>query len=317
MFDFSHECSLDLFHKFKVAIAYNRQFIIVWLLPKRSLIHNPIFIRNGNFSENRARSAVQSIFGDLKVASAMHILAVIPARYASTRFPGKPLTPICGKPMIQHVYERTLRCPSLEKVVVATDDSRIMEVVKAFGGDCILTGAEHQSGTDRLAEAAGILALAEDDIVVNVQGDEPLLRPEMIEALIEALISSPDCEMSTLAFPGANEADFLDPNVAKVVVDGNGKALYFSRSPIPFPRDGRIGAPLFLKHLGFYAYRRWFLTRFTGLPTGKLERIEKLEQLRALENGFSIQVALSPGDSESVDTPEDVEKVLALLNCVE
>lgn len=215
--------------------------------------------------------------------------------------------------MIQHVYERALNCPSLEKVVVATDDLRIMEAVKSFGGDCVFTRADHQSGTDRLAEAAALLGLAEDDVVVNIQGDEPLLESEMIEVLVGALLSSAECEMATLAFPSTEKEDFFDPNVAKVVVDEKGKALYFSRSPVPFPRDGRTEAPAFLKHLGYYAYRRRFLTTFTGLPAGKLENIEKLEQLRALEYGFSIQVAISPVDSESVDTPEDLKRVLALM----
>jgi 3-deoxy-manno-octulosonate cytidylyltransferase (CMP-KDO synthetase) len=245
----------------------------------------------------------------------MHIFALIPARYASTRLPGKPLVSICGKPMIQHVFERAVNCPSVERVVVATDDLRIMEAVKTFGGNCVLTGADHQSGTDRLAEAALTLGLAEDDIIVNIQGDEPLLDPAMIEVLIEALKSSPDCEMATLAFPSTNKEDFFNPNVAKVVVDENGKALYFSRSPIPFPRDRQTGKPAFLKHLGFYAYRRRFLTEFTKLPAGKLEQIEKLEQLRALENGLPVRVALSPADSESVDTPADLQRVLALMGC--
>lgn len=240
----------------------------------------------------------------------MRIIAIIPARYDSTRLPGKPLIPIGDRPMIRHVYERARRCPSLHRVVVATDDGRIRDCVKAFGGDCVLTRADHESGTDRIAEAAGALGLADEDIVVNIQGDEPLLDPPMVEALVGAIVSFPDCAMATLAYPGADRRDFLSPHVVKVVVDGAGRALYFSRSPIPFSRDG--GAPGFLKHLGFYAYRRWFLARFASLPPGRLERIERLEQLRALEHGYSIRVAISPSDSLSVDTPEDLEKVRAL-----
>jgi len=260
---------------------------------------------------------VLPVFSKLRAALLVRILAIIPARYASTRFPGKPLVPICGKPMIQHVYERALKCSLLEKVVVATDDPRIMEAVQSFAGECVLTRTDHQSGTDRLAEAASILGLAQEDVVVNIQGDEPLLEPAIIEVLIRALISSAESEMSTLSFPSANKDEFLDPNVAKVVVDENGKALYFSRSPIPFPRDDQAGAPAFLKHLGFYAYRYRFLTKFTELPAGKLELVERLEQLRALENGFSIQVAISPADSQSVDTPGDLQRVLARMNCSE
>lgn len=243
----------------------------------------------------------------------MQISAIIPARYASVRLPGKPLVPILGKPLIGHVYERAARCRSLDRVIVATDDARIADAVKAFGGECIMTRADHQSGTDRLAEAADLLGLAEDDIVVNVQGDEALLEPEMLETLIGAITGAPDFPMATLAFPTGNREDYVNPNVVKAVVDRDGKALYFSRSPIPFPRDGMEGAPAFLKHMGFYAYRRWFLRQFTALPPGKLEQIEKLEQLRALENGYPILVAISPFDSESVDTPADLEKVLAVL----
>ena len=167
-----------------------------------------------------------------------------------------------------------------------------------------------------MAEAAAILGLDENDVVVNIQGDEPLLEPAMIEVLVEALISS-ECEMATLAYPGANREDFFDPNIVKVVVDRDGKALYFSRSPIPFPRDGQAGEPEFLKHLGFYAYRCRFLTKFTGIPPGRLEHMEKLEQLRALENGYSIQVAISPADSNSVDTPGDLRRILEIIACPE
>ncbi|MEM5787508.1 MAG: 3-deoxy-manno-octulosonate cytidylyltransferase, partial [Syntrophobacteraceae bacterium] len=209
----------------------------------------------------------------------MQNYAIIPARYSSTRLPGKPLLAIRGKPMIQHVYERAMECPLLHKVVVATDDQRIVEAVEAFGGNCVLTRANHQSGTDRLDEAADLLELADEDLLVNVQGDEPLLAPSMIDVLIRATIFS-GFEMATLAFPSTSRDEFLDPNCVKVVTDRRGKALYFSRSPIPLVRDAGGKEHRFLKHLGFYAYRRWFLRQYTALPPGELEMIEKLEQLR-------------------------------------
>ncbi len=212
--------------------------------------------------------------------------------------------------MIRHVCERAAGCALLEKVIVATDDDRIAQAVDSFGGRFVLTRSDHLSGTDRIAEAADLLELADDDLVVNIQGDEPLLEPSMIEVLVRAAAEA-DCEMATLAFRCASRQEFLDPNCVKVVTDGSGKALYFSRSPIPFARDG--GDRTFLKHLGFYAYRRSFLRRFVALPAGELESMEKLEQLRALENGYSIKVALSPTDSLSVDTGEDLERVRSIL----
>lgn len=238
----------------------------------------------------------------------MQSYAIIPARYSSTRLPGKPLATICGKPMVQHVYERALKCSQLDKVIVATDDGRVMAAVESFGGDCILTRPDHQSGTDRLNEAAELLGLADQDLIINVQGDEPLLEPSMIEILIGAALDS-DSEMTTLAFPSDDMNEFLDPNCVKVVLNASDEALYFSRAPIPFYRDSHGRKQAFLKHLGFYAYRRWFLRQVTALTPGRLETAEKLEQLRTLENGYSIRVALSPVDSLSVDTPEDLEKV--------
>lgn len=243
----------------------------------------------------------------------MHVYAIIPARYISTRLPGKPLADICGKPMIRHVYERALCCDRLDKVFVATDDERIADAVGAFGGACVMTRADHESGTDRLAEAADALGLAEGDIIVNIQGDEPLLEPAMVDTLVDAVLAPPRPDMATLAFACSNRDELYYQHIVKVVVDRSGKALYFSRAPIPFWRDVQA-EPAFLKHLGFYAYEKAFLSRFTTLPPGKLERIEKLEQLRALENGYSIRVALSPFDSESVDTPEDLEKVIGIVS---
>jgi len=213
--------------------------------------------------------------------------------------------------MVQHVYERTLGCPLLSKVVVATDDARVMAAVESFGGNCVLTSADHRSGTDRLNEAAELLGLADDDLIINVQGDEPLVEPAMIGILVEAAAGS-GSEMATLAFRSDDIDEFLDPNCVKVVTDLSENALYFSRAPIPFSRDTRGGKQTFLKHLGFYAYRRRFLRQFTALAPGRLEMVEQLEQLRALENGYSIRVALSPVDSLSVDTPADLEKVRAI-----
>lgn len=242
----------------------------------------------------------------------MRIVGVIPARFESSRYPGKPLADIHGKPMIEHVYERSRRALRLERLVVATDDERIAGVVEGFGGEALLTRRDHPSGTDRVAEAAAKLGLGDEDVLVNIQGDEPLVEPVMIERLIEAALKSPQAPMATLAFASKNESDYLSPNVVKVVVDGQGRALYFSRSPIPFRRDDSSEPLEFLKHLGFYAYRHGFLKTFKTLSPGRLETLEKLEQLRALEHGYAIQVALSPVETHGVDTPEDLERLRGL-----
>lgn len=240
----------------------------------------------------------------------MQVVAIIPARYRSSRFPGKPLADIDGKPMIQRVYERTRLCRKLDRVTVATDDPRIARAVASFGGEALITRSDHESGTDRIAEAADILQIDQDSIIVNVQGDEPLLEPVMIGQLVDTLHSFPDCPMATLAFASSNRRQYADPNVVKVVVDHCGKALYFSRSSLPCYRDGRPEPFSFFKHLGFYAYRRDFLRTFTQLPQSSLELAEKLEQLRALEYGFAIQVAVSATDSRGIDTPEDLQALL-------
>jgi 3-deoxy-manno-octulosonate cytidylyltransferase (CMP-KDO synthetase) len=241
------------------------------------------------------------------------IVGMIPARFASTRLPGKPLLDIHGKPMIQHVYERSKMASCLDRVVVATDDVRILEAVSGFGGESVLTRSDHASGTDRLAEAGDLCGLAPADIVVNIQGDEPLVYPRMIEVLVDALTEHPASPMATLGFCSQSEREYLDPNVVKVVVDGHWKALYFSRSAIPHHRDRAAKPMQFLKHLGFYAYRLAFLKEFTLLPPGLLEEAEKLEQLRALEHGHSIQVALSPVESMGIDTPEDLARLRKMM----
>ncbi len=244
----------------------------------------------------------------------MKITAVIPARYASTRFPGKALADIGGKPMIQHVYERTCRASLVTRVIVATDDPRIADVVARIGGEVIMTSASHETGTDRLAEVA--LGL-DSDLVVNVQGDEPLIDPAMIDQAIEPFLADPELRMGTLKTRILCLHDFLSPNVVKVVTDVNGYALYFSRSPLPFFRDKwqdlkddsfACGKMLCYKHVGLYVYRRDYLLQFAALPPTFLEISEKLEQLRAVEHGVRIRVVETEFSSIGVDTPEDLNK---------
>lgn len=242
----------------------------------------------------------------------MNTVAVIPARYASTRLPGKPLISIGGKTMIERVWERARQAQLVSKVIVATDDERIASAVRSFGGEVALTRADHRSGTERVAEVAASHADAE--ILVNVQGDMPLIDPAAIDAAIEALREDESVSMATLAVPISNTAEIMDPNVVKTVVDFDGNALYFSRAPIPWVRDR--GGPVHakhLKHLGLYVFRREALLDFATFPQGDLERIEQLEQLRWLENGNRIRVAEIEHESVEVDTPEDVKKVERML----
>jgi 3-deoxy-manno-octulosonate cytidylyltransferase (CMP-KDO synthetase) len=248
------------------------------------------------------------------------IVAIIPARFGATRLPGKPLSDIHGRPMIRHVYERARLARSLDRVLVATDDYRIADAVKGFGGDAVMTSMDHASGTDRLAEAAR--ALADAAIVVNVQGDEPMLDPAGIDAVVSAF-ADPVVEMSTVSLPLRDVAGMLSPNVVKVIVDARGDALYFSRSPIPRVRDaGDLAASaaaavdqgLARRHVGLYGYRRDALMRFASWPPAPLEAAEGLEQLRALHHGMAIRVVEMEGESGvAVDTPDDLERVRALL----
>jgi 3-deoxy-manno-octulosonate cytidylyltransferase (CMP-KDO synthetase) len=245
----------------------------------------------------------------------MRVTAIIPARFASTRFPGKPLADICGKPMIQWVYERTARSAGIDRVIVATDDERIFRVVAAFGGEAQMTSADHPTGTDRLAEVA---SRVETDLVVNVQGDEPLIDPRMIEQAVSPFKDDGNQVMGTLKSRIASIEEFLNPNVVKVVTDQQGFALYFSRAPIPYPRDAS-GAladhfPTIeaYKHIGLYVYRRDFLLSYSHLPPTPLENLEKLEQLRALEHGFRIRVVETGQTTQGVDTPADLERVREL-----
>lgn len=242
----------------------------------------------------------------------MKILGIIPARYASTRFEGKPLVSIAGKPLIQRVVEQCRKATALSDVIVATDDERIAEVVQAFC-HVEITRDDHPSGTDRVAEVA---VRQECDAVVNVQGDEPLIDPEVINAVAVALH---DCEMSTAATPICDSAAATNPAVVKVVTTATGRALYFSRSPIPHIRSAQgdtspqAGGVPFLRHLGIYGYRREALLRLVKWPVSTLEKAEKLEQLRALENGMQIAVVRVEDEGIGVDTPEDVARVEAIL----
>ncbi|MEN9362412.1 MAG: 3-deoxy-manno-octulosonate cytidylyltransferase [Verrucomicrobiota bacterium] len=235
---------------------------------------------------------------------------VIPARYASTRFPGKPLALIAGRPMIQWVHEAACRSKLADLVIVATDDIRIKDLVEGFGGRVAMTSPDHPSGTDRIAEAVKDLP---HDLVINLQGDEPLLPPEVVDQLIEAMRADPAAAMGTVAVPcDADSEDFRNPNIVKVVTDASGRALYFSRSPIPYLRNKPAGVKG-LTHWGIYAYRRQLLDDFVKWPQGRLEAIESLEQLRALENGVGIRVLISDKRSIGVDVPDDVAKVEAQL----
>lgn len=242
----------------------------------------------------------------------MNILAVIPARYASTRLPGKPLISIAGKPMIERVWERARQAKLVSRVIVATDEERIAKVVKAFGGEVAMTRADHRSGTERVAEVA--VAHADAEIVVVVQGDMPVIEPAAIDAGIETVLGDEEIKLGTLATPITNPAEIMDPNIVKTVLDFDGNALYFSRAPIPWVRDrqGPVHAK-HLKHLGLYVFRREALMEFATFPQGDLERIEQLEQLRWLENGYRIRVAETEHKSVEVDTPEDVKRVEQLL----
>ena len=240
-------------------------------------------------------------------------VVVIPARYESSRFPGKPLALIAGRPMIEHVYRRAAAARAIARVIVATDDRRIADAVAAFGGEAVMTSAAHPTGTDRLAEVASGL---DCDIVVNVQGDEPLVAPSMIDQAVAPLAADPGLQMSSLRTRLTSLAEYLDPNVVKVVVDHADNALYFSRAPIPHRRDPGPGdePPAGAwRHIGLYAYRRTFLSRYAGLPPTPLEQAERLEQLRALEHGYRIVVPETRHRSVGVDTPSDLAEVEALV----
>jgi len=254
---------------------------------------------------------LKSPLGDLRV------IGIIPARYASTRFPGKPLVDIAGKTMIQRVYEQASKAESLSKVVIATDDVRIADEVKRFGGEFIFTSSNHQSGTDRCAEV--IETLTGYDIVINIQGDEPFIEPAQIE-LLTSCFTEEKVQLATLIKSIQSQESVYNPNSPKVVIDVNGRAMYFSRSPIPFIRNGEPGVwtekHQFYKHIGIYGYRTESLKAITKLPPSSLEIAESLEQLRWIENGFYIQTKVTDLETVAIDTPEDLLKLNNLLDAL-
>jgi 3-deoxy-manno-octulosonate cytidylyltransferase (CMP-KDO synthetase) len=239
----------------------------------------------------------------------MKALGIIPARYGSTRFPGKPLASLAGRPMIQWVYERACRTRLLDEVIVATDDLRIFDTVQEFGGRALMTRSDHSSGSDRIAEVA---ASSASQIIVNIQGDEPLIEPEAIDCGVRLLLDNPSARVGTLVCPIRSGADLHNANVVKVVLAQDNTALYFSRSPIPFCRgvetdEGWLRRHTYFKHIGLYVFRRETLLQFVKWPPGVLEKTESLEQLRLLEHGVSIHVATTEYQNRGVDTPEDLE----------
>lgn len=240
----------------------------------------------------------------------MKVLCVIPARYASTRLPGKPLALIAGKPMIQHVYMKACEAELPDDVIVATDNEKVFEAVQGFGGKAIMTSPDHPSGTDRLAEVA--LNFPDVDVIVNVQGDEPMIPPEIIDRLAKAFENEADLKMATMKVL-MQEEDYNNPAAVKVVTDNNGYALYFSRSLLPYPRNKTEQYKVY-KHVGIYAYRRDFLLQYAALEPTELEKTESLEQLRVLENGYKIKVLESDFQGIGVDTPEDLAAVNELLS---
>jgi 3-deoxy-manno-octulosonate cytidylyltransferase (CMP-KDO synthetase) len=239
------------------------------------------------------------------------VVVVIPSRFGSTRLPGKPLVTLAGKPMVQHVYERAKRAQTVHKVLVATDDQRILDAVQGFGGEARMTRSDHRTGTERIAEVA---AHEEGDIFLNVQGDEPLIDPVSIDTAVAALLEEPPAQIATVATPIRHANDIMDPNVVKAVLDFDENALYFSRAPVPWVRDTQQKIHVkYWKHLGLYAFQRDALLEYPTLPQGELEKIEQLEQLRWLENGWRIRVAEVTRDAVSVDVPEDISRVEKLL----
>lgn len=238
---------------------------------------------------------------------------IIPSRYASTRLPGKPLADIAGKPMIQHVYDRGVAVGGADNVIVACDDQRIFDAIIQVGGQAVLTSPSHQSGTDRIAEAASLMNLDDDDIIINIQGDEPLIPVDLVQATAALLTEHPSAHMSTMVVAMKNDIEAQNPNAVKAVMDDYGRALYFSRAAIPFDRDQSSSVPYY-HHVGIYGYRYGALKQMTSAPVSSLERMEQLEQLRALGLGLTIQVGIYSGDiPHGVDTPEDLQAARAAL----
>ncbi len=239
------------------------------------------------------------------------VVVVIPSRFGSTRLPGKPLVTLAGKSMVQRVYERAKLATTVHQVLVATDDQRIIDAVRAFGGEARMTRSDHRTGTERIAEVAAHEA---GEVFVNVQGDEPLIDPAAIDTAVHTLLEEPQASVATVATPIRQPKDIMDPNVVKTVLDFDNNALYFSRAPIPWVRDTAQKVHVnYWKHLGLYVFQRDALLEYPTLPQGELERIEQLEQLRWMENGWKIRVGEVPHDAVSVDVPEDVTRVEELL----
>lgn len=248
----------------------------------------------------------------LENSSDGHVLGILPARWGSTRFPGKPLHLIVGKPLIQHVWERCRQCERLDAVLVATDDERIFDAVHAFGGKAVMTSPDHPTGTDRIAEA--VKSVPQASHIINIQGDEPLIDPSLIDELARAMQADASLDMATAANPlDPTDPAVADPNVVKVVTALDGRALYFSRSPLPYFRNAVTGLAV-LRHKGIYAYSRSFLQRFVTWPPSPLEQAESLEQLRALENGASIKVLQTHDTSPGVDTPKQAAEIERILS---
>jgi len=239
-------------------------------------------------------------------------IAIIPSRYGSSRFEGKPLALVAGKTMIQRVYEQAQKSKAVSKTVVATDDDRILSAVESFGGQAVMTSDTCRSGTDRVAETTGILNIEPDEIIINIQGDQPVFNPLTIDEMISPFANDPELVMSTLAFKIKDKREITDPKDVKVTFDHNGFAMYFSRAQIPYPRDKETTVD-FYKHLGFYAYKKSFLDKLVALPTGTCENIEKLEQLRVLEFGYRIKVVITKYDSLEIDLPCDINRIEATL----
>jgi 3-deoxy-manno-octulosonate cytidylyltransferase (CMP-KDO synthetase) len=243
----------------------------------------------------------------------MNAIGVIPARLGSTRLTGKVLLDICGKSMLQRVWEAAKKASLLDDVIIATDDQKVIGAAKKFGAKVALTSLDHRSGTDRITEIVNPLDVK---VVINIQADEPLIQPAMINELAAAILNDSKVVMATLIKKIVDEKDLHDPNIVKVVVDKDGFALYFSRSPIPYNREAKGASfltQIHYKHLGIYAYTKDFLFTFTNMPSSKLENIEKLEQLRVLENGYKIKTVQTTGETQSVDTQEDIDKVRSFL----
>lgn len=239
----------------------------------------------------------------------MDAIGIIPARYGATRFEGKVMADLMGKPVVQHVYEMAKKSKMLDDLIVATDDERVLKLIKDFGGKATLTSADQPTGTDRLAEVVNPIDVK---VVINIQGDEPLVHYTMIDELVRTMLQEETIVMSTVVKKIENKEDIMDPNIVKVVIDREGFALYFSRSPIPFERGAQ--SKNFYKHLGLYAYTKDFLFTFTNLPKAELERVESLEQLRALFHGYKIKTIETKFDTVGIDTPEDLERAKKVLS---